>query len=477
MLEAANPSTRGLWLGYTAILAFGILTIVAVSWAGAGLSVPTLAVDGAAVSVATAKGAQVDVVFHVIATLAAVVALGFLIGQAFRFIGQPPVIGEVVAGIVMGPSILGALWPEALHTLIPSADVDPKGQVPAAIKAVSQLGVILYMFVVGLELNVTQLKARAHSAVAVSHSSIVVPFAMGTLLALFAYSEFSHAGVPFTSFALFMGVSMAITAFPVLARILADREIEKTRMGIIAISCAAVDDVTAWCLLAFVVGVAQSDFGATVRVISGTAVFIAVMFWILRPLMQKWVMQWQNPSMKLPPIAISGVFLAVLLTALTTEYIGIHAIFGPFLLGAIIPSDSRIAHEFTNKLKDPVNVLLLPAFFAFTGLRTQIGLIDSWENVLWCIVFIVVATIGKFGGAVIGGLLSGTSLRDSAILGALMNTRGLMELLVLNIGLDLGVISPKLFTMLVIMAIVTTAMTSPMLSYLMPKQSTASSLA
>src|SRR5690606_31771295 len=155
--------------------------------------------------------------------------------QAFRFIGQPPVIGEVVAGIVMGPSILGALWPEALHTLIPAADVDPNGQVPAAIKAVSQLGVILYMFVVGLELNVTHLKARAHSAVAVSHSSIVVPFALGALLALFAYAEFSHAGVPFTSFALFMGVSMAITAFPVLARILADREIEKTRMGIIAI--------------------------------------------------------------------------------------------------------------------------------------------------------------------------------------------------------------------------------------------------
>lgn len=475
MLEAAKPSTRNLWLGYIAILAFGVLTVFAVSWFGEGHVAPAPPAD--ATPIAAAKGGQVDVVFHVIATLAAVVALGFLLGQGFRFLGQPPVIGEVVAGIIMGPSILGAFWPDGLHFLIPASDVDPKGQVPAALKAVSQLGVILYMFVVGLELNVTQLKSRAHSAVAVSHSSIVVPFTLGTMLALFAYSEFSHSGVPFKSFALFLGVSMAITAFPVLARILADRQLEKTHMGVVAISCAAVDDVTAWCLLAFVVGVAQSDLGATIRVISATLLFIAVMFWLLRPLMQKWVAQWENPAMKLPPIAISGVFLAVLLTALTTEYIGIHAIFGPFLLGAIIPSDSRIAHEFSNKLKDPVNVLLLPAFFAFTGLRTQIGLIDSWESVMWCVVIILVATLGKFGGAMIGGLLSGTSLRDSAILGTLMNTRGLMELLVLNIGLDLGVISPKLFTMMVIMAIVTTAMTAPILSLLMPKESTVPSLA
>ena len=261
-------------------------------------------------------------------------------------------IGEVIAGILLGPSLLGAISPEALHLLIPSPASDPQGQVPAALKAVSQLGVILYMFLVGLELNATRLARRAHAAVAVSHASIVVPFVLGSVLALGLYPIFSHDGVPFTSFALFMGVAMAITAFPVLARILTDRGLDKTELGGIALGCAAADDVTAWCLLALVVGVAQADLSAAAWVIGGAIGFIAFMFLVVRPLLRASIRVWDNQPGALPPLAVAGTFVAVLLAALTTEAIGIHAVFGAFLLGAVIPHDSRIAREFTTKLKE-----------------------------------------------------------------------------------------------------------------------------
>jgi Kef-type K+ transport system membrane component KefB len=273
--------------------------------------------------------------------------------------------------------------------------------------------------------------------------------------------------VPFTSFALFMGASMAITAFPVLARILTDRGLDKTDLGGVALGCAAADDVTAWCLLAMVVGVAQADLSNAVRVIAGAIVFIVIMFLAIQPLLRRVTRVWDTQPGALPPLAVSGTFLAVLLAALTTEVIGIHAVFGAFLLGAVIPHDSRIAREFTAKLKDPVTVLLLPAFFAYTGMRTQINLVSGWESWLWCAAIILVATIGKFGGTLAAARLTGLCWRDAAALGTLMNTRGLMELIVLNIGLDLGVISPTLFAMMVVMALVTTAATAPVLQWLM----------
>ena len=414
---------------------------------------------------------QVDVVLHVTATLAAVICLGFVLGRTFRYLGQPPVIGEVVAGILLGPSLLGAISPETMHLLIPSLNSDPKGQVPAALKAVSQLGVILYMFLVGLELNAARLARRAHAAVAVSHSSIVAPFVLGAVLALGLYPIFSHEGVPFTSFALFMGAAMAITAFPVLARILTDRGLDKTDLGGVALGCAAADDVTAWCLVALVVGVAQADLGTAAWVIGAAIGFTALMFLAVQPLLRRVTRLWDTLPGALPPLAVSGTFLAVLLAALTTEAIGIHAVFGAFLFGAVIPHDGRIAREFTAKLKDPVTVLLLPAFFAYTGMRTQINLMNGWESWLWCGAIILVATVGKFGGTLVAARLTGLSWRDAAALGTLMNTRGLMELIVLNIGLDLGVISPTLFTMMVVMALVTTAATAPVLQWLIPTAS------
>ncbi|QEL18656.1 cation:proton antiporter [Limnoglobus roseus] len=459
------PAPRtGPWLSavaYVTLLAVGIGAVVLICRTGSDLAGPT-----AAVSTAAAK--QVDVVLHVMATLVAVILLGTALGWACQWVGQPPVIGEVVAGIVLGPSLLGAVWPDAMHLLIPSAAADPKGQVPAAIKAVSTIGVVLYMFLVGLELNAARLRKQARSAVAVSHASIVLPFVLGSALALALYRGFAPAGVPFASFALFMGVAMSITAFPVLARILTDRRMERTELGIVALGCAAADDVTAWCLLALIVGVAQSELTGVVAVTAEAAAFVALVLLVARPLVARWSAKVDSTAGPLHPLVVSGTFLAVLASAMTTELIGIHALFGAFLLGAVIPHDGRLAREFAAKVKDPVTVLLLPAFFAYTGMRTQIGLVSTGADWLWVGAIVLVATAGKFGGATVAARLTGQSWRNAAALGALMNTRGLMELIALNIGLDMGVLSPALFAMMVIMALATTAMTSPVIGLLVP---------
>jgi Kef-type K+ transport system membrane component KefB len=260
-------------------------------------------------------------------------------------------------------------------------------------------------------------------------------------------------------------VSMSVTAFPVLARILIDRKMHKTKMGVIAISCAAVDDVTAWCLLAFVVSVAQSRIGGAMVTIALTVGYVVFMLLLVRPAVAKAVRA-QELVQKVGPGASAVVFVGLLLSALATEYIGIHALFGAFLLGAIIPHESRLAKNISERLEDLVVIVFLPAFFAFTGMRTQIGLISGGANWLVCGVIILVACLGKFGGSTVAARLSGLDWRDAASLGILMNTRGLMELIVLNIGLDLKVISPTLFAMLVIMALITTFATTPVLHLL-----------
>ena len=272
--------------------------------------------------------------------------------------------------------------------------------------------------------------------------------------------------MPFTSFALFVGVAMSITAFPVLARILTDRKVQKTHLGIIALGCAATDDLTAWCLLAFVVGVARAKVGGAFLVLGLTAAFIAIMLLVVRPIAVRLLAR--SGETRPPPGVVALVFVAVLLSALTTEWIGIHAIFGAFLLGAIIPHDSIVARAFLEKLEELVTVLFLPAFFAFTGLRTRIGLVSGLEHWLICGLILVVATAGKFGGTLLAARFTGLGWRESAGLGILMNTRGLMELIVLNIGLDLNVITPTLFAMMVLMALVTTIATTPVLRWLTP---------
>jgi Kef-type K+ transport system membrane component KefB len=462
---------RGLgrgWAGaaYAALLAGGIGLFFLVRHLGADLQAPPAPAD--ARPVGRLNPGSVDVVRHVVATLAAVIGLGYVLARVFRWVGQPPVIGEVVAGILLGPSLLGWVWPAGLHELIPPTAADPNGQVPAALKAVAQLGVILYMFLVGLELNAAGLKHHAQAAVAISHASIVVPFVLGAALALGLYPARSHAGVPFTSFALFLGVAMAITAFPVLARILDDRKLDRTELGAVALGCAAADDVTAWCLLALVVGVAQAQVGGALAVAAGAGLFIAGMFLVVRPLAARLSAKLDDTPGPLPPAAVPVTFLLLLLSALATERIGVHALFGAFLFGAVLPSDGRLAREFSAALKVPTVVLLMPAFFAYTGMRTEIGLLGSLSDWLWCAAIILVATAGKFGGTLLAARLTGRPWREAAALGVLMNTRGLMELIVLNIGLDLGVISPTVFAMMVLMALATTMATAPVLARLVP---------
>ncbi|WP_437192885.1 cation:proton antiporter domain-containing protein [Planctomicrobium sp. SH527] len=407
------------------------------------------------------------VLLHVLATLTAVIVLGRILAVGFRAIGQPSVIGEVVAGILLGPSVLGAISPEAMHLLIPDAAADPHGRVVAAMGIISQIGIVLYMFIVGLELNTTMLVKSAHAAIAISHASIIIPFLAGTGLALWLFPHFAPETTSFTSFSLFLGVAMAITAFPVLARILTDRRLEKTPLGVLALSCAATDDVTAWCLLAFVVGVVQSNVSGAIWVVVLTSVYLAVMLLFVRPFAVRLL---RRDERHVPRGTIPTLFVAVLASAFVTEAIGIHAVFGAFLLGAIIPHDLPITKSIHDNLHNVVTMLFLPAFFAMSGMNTQIGLMNNLEHWLICAAITAVATVGKFGGTFLAAKMAQISTRDASILGVLMNTRGLMELIVLNIGLSLGVISPVLFAMMVLMAVATTMMTGPILSVLWPKE-------
>jgi Kef-type K+ transport system membrane component KefB len=328
--------------------------------------------------------------------------------------------------------------------------------------------VILYLFLVGLELDLGIIRRSGHAALAISHASIIVPFVLGCALALVLYPALSSREVPFTVFDLFVGVSLSVTAFPVLARILTDRKMSRSDMGGLALTCAAVDDVTAWCLLALVVSIAQSRVSDAVRTVLLTIAFVVIILRVIAPIIRR-LMPRMDRSENLTRTALSIVFTAMLLSAMATEYIGIHGFFGAFLFGAIIPHGSRIAGELNRRLDDVVAVLFLPAFFAYTGMRTQIGLISGLDDWLMCGGIILVACLGKFGGTFIASRFSGLPWRDSAALGVLMNTRGLVELIVLNMGLDLGIVSPRLFTMLVIMAIVTTFLTTPILQVLLRK--------
>lgn len=401
---------------------------------------------------------------HLLLVLAAVILLGRLLGLLLARVHQPPVIGEVLAGIALGPSLLGWIC-KAWFGLETSPLLPP--EVAPYLGVIAQLGIILYMFLVGVEFNVETFRSLARKAVIISTASLFVPFALGVGLALCLYGpELAPRGIAPLSFALFMGVALAVTAFPVLARILTDRGISKTDLGVLALSCAAVGDIAAWWLLAFVAGVVQSQASGALPVIGLSLLYIAAVLLVVRPV-AAWLIR-RSDHHGLGPTAISIIFGALLLSALATEWIGIHAVFGAFLLGVVIPHDSEIARSLKAGLEQVVLVLLLPAFFAYTGMRTEIGLVQGWEQWLICGLIILVASVGKFGGTLAAARVSGLDWRTSSALGILMNTRGLMELIVLNIGLDLGVISPTLFAMLVIMALVTTLATTPLLALLEP---------
>jgi len=398
---------------------------------------------------------NMDLTLHVLLAIGVVVVACQIVARIMVRFGQPPVIGEVLAGILLGPSLLGRLAPGLENVIFPVS-------ARPALGVIAQLGVVLYMFVVGLEFDPSSLRKRAAPFIVVSQVSIVLPFILGIGLAYSLYPAFSPPGVQFLPFALFMGIAMSITAFPVLARILTDRGLSRTELGVAALTCAAVDDVTAWCLLAIVVGVSRATLsGAVVSAILAVA-FIAFMFVVMRPIVARLVRRREDVS----EATVAWTLAGLLASAVTAEMIGIHAIFGAFIYGAILPADSPVARQLRLERTPILTILFLPVFFALTGLRTEIGLMSSASQWGICLAIIALAIIGKFGGSVLAGRAVGLPWGFAARLGVLMNTRGLMELVVLNVGMDIGVISPALFTMMVIMAIVTTAMSGPLLDML-----------
>jgi Kef-type K+ transport system membrane component KefB len=393
--------------------------------------------------------------FHVLLAMAVVAALAQVIGRLFIRLHQPSVVGEMVAGIMLGPSLLGRISPAAQELLLPR-DISPH------LRLVAQIGVVLFMFLVGLELDTSRLKNRVRSAAAISVAGIIVPLGIGVCAAVVLYPVLAPKGVAMSVFAAFFGVAMSVTAFPVLARIVAERKLQQSSLGIMALTCAAIGDVVAWCLLAGVVSLAGARSSGDGLVTMGlTALYVVAMLAVVRPLLGRWLQRAESPREIIP-----SVFLSLLVSALVTEWIGIHALFGAFLLGAILPSSGELAKQLTEKLEDLVRIVFLPIFFVFTGTRTEVGLLSGPGAWLLCLLIVTLAFLGKLGGVSITAKLMGVGWRQATALGALMNTRGLMELVVLNVGLDLGIISKQLFTMMVLMAILTTLAAGPLLDLL-----------
>ncbi|MFO0968179.1 MAG: cation:proton antiporter [Gemmataceae bacterium] len=451
-LSLPAPRPRRTVLLYALFLVAGLGAFFAVRYVGEGLA------EAAPVVQPEAPAAPSSSVAHLLLALAAVLLAGRLLGLVFMRFKEPPVIAEVVAGIVLGPSLLGQISPEAMRFVFP-ADAAPQ------LGALAQVGVITYLFLVGLELNTAPFRQHVQSTAFIAHVSMIVPFLGGAILALLLFPGFAPSGVSFTPFALFLGVSLAVTAFPVLARILSDLRLTQTPLGALALLTAAIDDISAWTLLALVVGIVQADASGAGAVMLYSLLFLAFMVLFARPAVA-WFTLLYEAREDLRPRLLPWVFVPLLLAALATEAIGIHALFGAFLLGALVPHESKLTEDLTQRLELPVTGLLLPAFFAYTGLRTQIGLVQGTEAWLICGLIILVAAAGKIGGAYVAGRLTGLGHSTSLGLGILVNTRGLMELIVLNVGLEMGILSPRLFAMLVLMALVTTLMTAPLLSFL-----------
>jgi Kef-type K+ transport system membrane component KefB/nucleotide-binding universal stress UspA family protein len=383
-----------------------------------------------------------------------------IFGILFVKIGQPMVIGEIVAGIVLGPSLIGTLYPGFSNFLFPVASLPN-------IQFLSQIGLILFMYVVGMDLDLSVLRKKASDAIVISHASIVIPFALGMGLAYFMYIDYAPANISFHSFGLFMAIALSITAFPVLARIIQERGWTRTHIGTMAITCAATDDVTAWCLLAVVIAIAKASSIVGALVTVGIAIaYVLFMIFILKPFIQRIGNAYPNKE-TLGKGGIAFFFIVLLVSSYLTELIGIHALFGAFIAGVIMPSDINFRKIIIEKIEDISLVLLLPLFFVYTGLRTQIGLLNEGHLWVTCVVVILVATIGKFIGSAAAAKFVGQSWKDSLTLGALMNTRGLMELVVLNIGFDMGILTPEVFTMMVLMALVTTFMTGPAITLIL----------
>ncbi|TAJ54582.1 MAG: cation:proton antiporter [Nevskiaceae bacterium] len=384
--------------------------------------------------------------------LAAVLVLGRLLGRLLRHLGQPPVIGEVLAGILLGPSLIGPEW---------AARILPVESAPP-LRAIAMLGMVLYMFRVGLELDTGLIRQRLRATLLIAHAGIAAPLLLGVVLAFWLAPGYAGAAATPWVFALFLGVSLAVTAFPVLARILADRGLSRQPLGQMALACAAVGDVSAWCLLAAVTGMASSAHqGTAVGLIVGSLAYVAAMLLLARPLLR---LALSAPT----ALAVPLVLAALAASAACTQWLGLHASFGAFLIGALLLREHALTQTLDRRLEG-IAAWLLPAFFAYAGMRTRLDLLAGWEQWGLCLLITLVATVGKVGGTYLAARVCGEPRRPAAALGALMNARGLMELIVLQIGLDFGIISPALFSMLVVMALVTTLATTPLVRALLPR--------
>ena len=388
-----------------------------------------------------------------------IIAATQLLGSAFKKIGQPAVIGETVAGILLGPSLLGLLFPSLFHFIFPTESLQN-------LRFLSQIGLILFMFIVGMELDTRLLRKQAFEAVIISHASILIPFSLGIGISIILYSAYANPQTDFYSFSLFMGIAMSITAFPVLARIIRDRHLTGTKLGILAISCAASDDVTAWCLLALLIAFIRSGSGMNgLFVVGMVAVYAFLMLVPVRIALKKIQTMYEKGIIGYNTL-MSIVFTVLLSSSYCTEIIGIHALFGAFLAGIIIPKNDIIKKRIIDRISDVSMVMLLPLFFVYTGLRTHAGILNT--GTLWISfgLILICAVAGKFGGSALVARALGQTWKDSLSIGALMNTRGLMELIVLNIGYDMGIMSTEIFSMMVLMALITTMLTSPLLDWI-----------
>jgi len=392
-----------------------------------------------------------------LAQIAIILSVARLLGAALRRLGQPQVVGEMLAGIVLGPSLLGWVSPTAYALLFPIGSVRFVG-------AVSQLGLMLFMFLVGLELRLEDLRGSGHAAVLTSHASIIAPMVLGSAMALVAYPLAAPPGVSFVPFALFLGAAMSVTAFPVLARLLAERGLRQTRLGALTLAAAAIDDVSAWCILAAVVGLARANTTgmSSLLVLGGAALFVLLMLTVVRPFLG-WLAARPRDDGKLSHDTLAAIAIVMLASAWLTQRIGVHALFGAFVAGVVMPKDAKLTAEVTSRFEDLLFVVLLPLFFAATGIRTSIAQLG--DAALWGLFGLVmlVAIAGKIGGSALAARVAGLSWSDAAMLGALMNTRGLMGLVILNVGMEIGVMTPALYAMMVLMAIGTTCMTAPLL--------------
>lgn len=380
-----------------------------------------------------------------------------LFSHAFKYINQPGVIGEIVAGIALGPSLAGYFFPEFTEFLFPADSLHN-------LELFSQIGLVLFMFVIGMELDFGILKNKMNETLVISHAGIVVPFFLGIVASYWVYEEYASRHTPFLPFALFLGISMSITAFPVLARIVQERNMTKTPTGILALASAANDDVTAWCLLAVVIAIAKAGtVVSALFTILLTCIYILIMFLVIKPFLKKIGSLYANKEV-INKSFVGFIFLILIASSMITEIIGIHALFGAFMAGVVMPGNMGFRKVMMEKVEDVALVIFLPLFFAYTGLNTQIGLINTPELWIICLMFIFVSVAGKLGGCAVAARCVGETWKDSLVIGSLMNTRGLMELIALNIGREMGILPPEIFAILVIMALSTTFMTTPLLS-------------